>query len=324
MPDARLFELAGQGSLSGDRLAAEVERMLSDDRADRFVQDFSRQWLQLHRLGMFPPDSMLYPEYDLWLESSMQQEVVEYFREVFRANLSIVEFLDSDWTMANPRLCQFYGLESPDSAEFRRVSLTAAPQRGGLLTTGAVLGLTSDGTRHRPVHRGVWLSEVIFGKTPPPPPANVDPIEPNAAEAVKVTIRDRIKAHASTPSCAACHRSIDPLGLAFDEFDAIGQYRTHERVESGRGEDPLVNASGELPDGRRFSNAAEFRKLLVSDRDRFLKAFVEHLSTYALRRLLTVDDQEDIERIVHNARMQEYRLQDIVRSVAISDLLRKR
>ena len=324
MPDARLFELAGQGSLSGDRLAAEVDRMLSDDRADRFVQDFSRQWLQLHRLGMFPPDSKLYPEYDLWLESSMQQEVVEYFREVFRANLSIVEFLDSDWTMANPRLCQFYGLESPDSAEFRRVSLTAAPQRGGLLTTGAVLGLTSDGTRHRPVHRGVWLSEVIFGKTPPPPPANVDPIEPNAAEAVKVTIRDRIKAHASTPSCAACHRSIDPLGLAFDEFDAIGQYRTHERVESGRGEDPLVNASGELPDGRGFSNAAEFRRLLVSDRDRFLKAFVEHLSTYALRRVLTVDDQEDIERIVHNARMQEYRLQDIVRSVATSDLLRKR
>lgn len=324
MPDGTLFQRAEQGELHGDVLAAEVDRMLADTRTDRFVQDFSRQWLQLHRLGMFPPDEKLYPQYDLWLESSMQQEVIEYFREVFRANLSIDEFLDSNWTMANPRLCEFYGLEPTDTASFRRVNLPLQTHRGGLLTTGAILGLTSDGTRHRPVHRGVWLSETILGRTPPPPPANVDPIEPNAADAVKVTIRDRIRAHANSPNCAACHRTIDPLGLAFDEFDAIGQWRTHERVESGQGADPPVDPSGELPDGRTFRNAAEFRRLLVDDHDRFLRAFVEHLSTYALRRVLTVDDQDHIDDIVQSAAMQGFRLRDIVRTVALSDLLRKR
>jgi hypothetical protein len=189
---------------------------------------------------------------------------------------------------------------------------------------GAILGLTSDGTRHRPVHRGVWVSEAIFGKTPPPPPANVDPIEPNPPDTPKATIRQRIEAHAQNANCAACHRNIDPLGLAFDQFDAIGQWRTHERVDKGQGDDPPVNASGKLADGREFADAAQFKHLLLDDRDRFLHAFVEHLCTYGLRRVLTLDDREDIQSIVDTAKQKQYRLKDIIRAVAVSEFFQKR
>lgn len=324
MPDETLLESAERGSLSGDGLKAQVNRMIADPKIDRFINDFPRQWLQLHRLGMFPPDGKLYPDYDVWLEASMHEEVIQYFREVFRNNLPVDAFIRSDWTMANPRLCEFYGLETPKTSGFQRVALRPEDHRGGLLTTGAILGLTSDGTRHRPVHRGVWVSEAIFGKTPPPPPANVDPIEPNPPDSPKATIRQKIEAHASNASCAACHRNIDPLGLAFDQFDAIGQWRTHERVEKGTGGDPPVNPSGLLPDGRAFSDAEEFKLLLLEDRDQFLQAFVEHLCTYALRRVLTVDDRQAIEAITQEAKRNHYQLKDIIRVVASSDLIRKR
>ncbi|MGE0605861.1 MAG: DUF1592 domain-containing protein [Pirellulales bacterium] len=324
MPDQALFDAARDTGLNGAGLAAQVDRMLADARIDRFIEDFPRQWLQLHRLGMFPPDGNLYPDYDVWLEASMHEEVTRFFREVFANNLSVDAFLASDWTMANPRLCDFYGLPEPKSSGFQRVPLRAEDHRGGLLTMGAILGLTSDGTRHRPVHRGVWVSEAIFGKTPPPPPANVDPIEPNPPDSPKATIRQKIEAHAKNANCAACHRKIDPLGLAFDQFDAIGQWRTHERVETGTGGDPPVNPSGTMPDGRTFADAEQFKQLLLDDRDRFLEAFVEQLCTYGLRRVLTIDDREDIRFIVEEAKQKQYRLRDIVRAVALSDLFQKR
>ena len=324
MPDAKLVEAAKAGQLKGAALKAQVNRMLADAKISRFIDDFPRQWLQLHKLGMFPPDKKLFPDYEVWLEASMREEVVHYFREVLEKNLPVDAFLQSNWTMANARLSAFYGLPEPKLAGFQRVALPASANRGGLLTMGAILGLTSDGTRHRPVHRGVWISEAIFGKSPPPPPANVDPIEPNPPDQPKATIRQKLEAHAKDANCAACHRNIDPLGLAFDQFDAIGQWRTHEHVGKGTGANPPVNAAGTLPDGRPFRDAAQFKQLLLTDRDRFLKAFVEHLCTYGLRRVLTVDDREAVQSIVEEAKRGQYRLKDIVRAVAVSDLFQKR
>ena len=324
MPDDALFTAARNGNLNGDGLTKEVDRILTDSRTNRFIDDFSRQWLQLHRVGMFPPDKKLYPTYDDWLETSMREEPVEYFREMLTKNLPIEHFLDSDWTMANARLCDFYGLPEAETGGFQRVALKPDDHRGGLLTMGAVLGLTSDGTRHRPVHRGVWLSEAIFNRTPPPPPANVDPIEPIPPQGNKITIRQRIEAHAKNTSCAACHRNIDPLGLAFDQYDAIGQWRTREQVPTGVGEDPLVDASGVMPDGRAFTDSDQFKRLLLEDRDKVAQAFIEHLCTYALRRVLTVDDRDDINMIEEEAKKNDYRVKDIVRAVALSELMRKR
>ena len=324
IPDNTLFSRANEGKLNGLELDKQVDRMLSDGRIERFVDDFSRQWLQLHRVGMFPPDKKLYPKYDDWLETSMAHEPVEFFRELLRNNLPIESLLDSEWTMANARLCDFYGLPEPTKQGFQRVSLKPEHNRGGLLTMGGVLGLTSDGTRHRPVHRGVWLSETIFNKTPPPPPANVDPIEPVPPQGEKITIRQRMEAHTRDPNCAACHKSIDPLGLAFDQYDAIGQWRTHEHIPTGVGKNPPVDASGTLTDGRTFNGSVEFKELLLDDRDRFARAFIEHLCTYALRRVLTVDDKEDVSNILSEAKKKNYQIKDIVRAVAVSDILRKR
>jgi len=324
MPDDALFTAAKDGTLKGGNLKQTVNRMLSDDRINRFIDDFSRQWLQLHRVGMFPPDKKLYPGYDDWLEISMRNEPVEYFRELLIKNHAIESLLDSNWTMANARLCDFYGLPEPKTGGFQRVALKPEDHRGGLLTMGAVLGLTSDGTRHRPVHRGVWISETIFNKTPPPPPANVDPIEPVPPTGNKITIRQRIEAHAQNANCAACHRTIDPLGLAFDQYDAIGQWRTHEHMPTGVGPNPLVNASGIMPDGRKFADSVQFKHLLLEERDTIARAFIEHLCTYALRRVLTVDDRDDLDLIAAEAKKNQYRVKDIVRAVAQSDLIRKR
>jgi mono/diheme cytochrome c family protein len=324
MPDDALFASAKGGKLSGDTLNSEVDRMLADGKTSRFIDDFVRQWLQLHRVGMFPPDKKLYPTYDAWLEESMRSEPVEFFREMFVKNMTIDSFIESDWTMANARLCDFYGLPEPKGMGFERIALKPENQRGGLLTMGAVLGLSSDGTRHRPVHRGVWLSEAIFNKTPPPPPANVDPIEPVPPKSPKVTIRQRLATHAQNANCASCHQGIDPLGFAFEQYDAIGQWRTRELVGSGTGEDPLVDPTGVLPDGRAFTDARHFKQRVLEDRDKFVKAFIEQLCTYGLRRVLTVDDAEDIQLIVHEAKKNDFRIKDIVRAVALSNLMRKR
>jgi hypothetical protein len=324
MPDDALSIAAKDGALKGDRLAKEVDRMLADGKTSRFIDDFARQWLQLNRVGMFPPDKKLYPTYDAWLEESMRSEPVEFFREMFSKNLPLDGFIDSQWTMANPRLCEFYGLPEPKSGTFQRVSLKPEDRRGGLLTMGAVLGLTSDGTRHRPVHRGVWLSEVVLGKPPPPPPANVPAIEPPTPQSAKATLRQKIEAHRSDANCAACHAKIDPLGLAWDNYDAIGQWRTREKVPAGVGEDPLIDPSGTMPDGRTFKDAAEFKRLLLEDRDEVALAFIEHLCTYGLRRALTFDDQDDLKAIQAESKKNGYCIKDIIRAVALSDLIRKR
>ena len=324
MPDNGLLAAGKSGTLKAEGLKKEVDRMLADSKANRFVEDFTRQWLQLHRVGMFPPDKKLYPNYDAWLEESMRAEPVEFFREMFAKNISIDGFIHADWTVANARLCDFYGLPEPKSSGFQRVSLKPEDHRGGLLTMGAVLGLTSDGTRHRPVHRGVWVSEAIFGKTPPPPPANVSAIEPSPPESPKATLRQKIEAHRNNANCAACHAKIDPLGLAWDNYDAIGQWRTLEKVAQGRGADPMIDPSGLMPDGRAFKDANDFKRLLLEDHEKVARAFIEHLCTYALRRVLTVDDQEDLKAIEAEAKKNQFRVKDIVRAVALSDLIRKR
>lgn len=325
MPDPQLLKAAGSGMLSEPEvLRAQVARMMTDSKIDRFTDSFPRQWLQLSRVGMFPPDQKLYPDYDQWLEQSMILETKHYFAEMFRENLPLAEFLDSDWTMLNPRLSYHYGLPIPNTADFQRVSLRPEDHRGGILTHGSVLSLTSDGTRHRPVHRGVWVSEAILGKTPPPPPANVDAIEPNPVTEPKATIRMQLAAHMADPNCAGCHAKIDPLGFAFDNYDAIGRWRDVEIVQEGTGKNPLVDASGKLPNGLDFDGPVAFKSLLARETDEFARSFVEKLANYALRRAMTVDDQPQISEIVARAKTNDYRMRDLIEGFVTSNLFLKR
>ena len=325
MPDEPLFEAARSGTLSKpDVLGAQLARMFNDSKIDRFTESFPRQWLQLHKVGLFPPDPELYPDYDKWLEKSMVLESTGFFAEVFKSDLSLREFLASDWTMLNPRLAMHYNLPPLAASGLQRVTLRPEEHRGGLLTQASVLMLTSDGTRHRPVHRGVWVSEAIFGRTPPPPPPNVEPLAPTPSKAPKATIRMQLEAHDTHTTCASCHRKIDPLGFAFDNFDAMGRWRTEEWVPAGQGQNPPVNATGVLPDGRAYKGPDEFKQLLVQDLDKFAEAFVEQLATYALRRVMTIDDAAQIKAIAQASKKDDYKLRKVIENLVMSDLFQKR
>ncbi|WP_437221643.1 DUF1592 domain-containing protein [Planctomicrobium sp. SH661] len=325
LPDDELLQTARDGTLhEPEVLRSQLKRMFADARIARFTKSFPFQWLQLAKVGMFPPDEKLYPDYDPWLETSMTLETTAYFDEVFQQNLPILEFLDSNWSMVNPRLTLHYHLPQLSSTEFQRVQFRPEDRRGGILTHASVLSLTSDGTRHRPVHRGVWLSETIWGETPSPPPPNIEPIEPTPAESPKATIRQKLEAHVSHASCAACHRKIDPLGFAFNNYDAIGRWQTHEVTASGTGESPPIDASGTLADGRPFQNADDFKQLVLSNSERFVEAFVEKLAVYSLRRVMTVDDQEQIRTIARQAQERGARLQDVIECLVLSDLFQMR
>ncbi len=325
MPDETLLSAAETGTLREPKnLRAQLKRMLADPKIERFTESFPKQWLQLHQVGMFAPDSKLYPDYDLWLEKSMTLETTRYFREVFANNLPVTAFLDSDWTMLNPRLSRHYDIPIPQKSGFHRVSLRPEHRRGGLLTHGSVLSLTSDGTRHRPIHRGVWISEAIFGVTPTPPPPNVEPLEPAERNAPKTTIRRQIEAHATDKNCATCHKKLDPLGFAFENYDAIGRWRTAEVVSEGKGENPAVDASGVMPDGRKFAGVEEFKQLLASEPEPFIDALIENLATYALRRTMTIDDRKELRAITERSADSGYHIGDLIENLVLSDLFLSR
>ncbi len=328
MPDDELFSLAQQGKLR-DRavLAQQFQRMIADPRAARFSDSFATQWLRLRKVGMFQPDKKLYPDYDKALENSMLAETKLFFREVLDRGLTLREFLNSDWSMLNELLAKHYGVEAAfaaakqrenSSGEFVRVAFSPEAHRGGLLTQASILSLTSDGVRHRPVHRGVWLSEAIFGKSPPPPPANVDPIPTNPT-GPKSTLRQKLEAHIHDARCAACHSRIDHLGLAFENFDAIGRWRTEE-VTDGVGANPQVVSSGKFPDGREYRNADEFKQLLLKDLDTFNHAVLEKLAIYGLRRTMTFTDRDELKKIAAVSKAKDYRLKDLVEALVCSDL----
>ena len=324
-PDDALRTLAGAGRLHDEAtLRSEVRRMLADPRAAAFAEAFPRQWLQLRRVGMFAPDKALYPDYDDYLQKSMIAETTSFFHEVLAKNLSLRNFLDSDWTMLNQRLALHYGIAGVTGEAMQRVSLKPEDHRGGLMTQAAVLGLTSDGTRHRPVHRGKWLSESILGRPVPPPPANVPAIKAAQAAAPKTSLRDKLAAHLENASCAACHRKIDPLGLAFENYDAIGRWRTEETVRDGSGANPKVDASGELSDGRRFADVNAFKKLMLDDTDKFAAAFTEKLATFAMRRVMTFSDRAELQRIAATSKADDYRLSTLIEIFVTSALFQRR
>jgi hypothetical protein len=332
MPDPELLSLAAQGKLHDKaELSKQVARMLKDERSARFADAFSTQWLRLRKVGMFQPDKKLYPDYDKTLENSMINETKCFFREVLDGGLTLREFLDSDWSMMNELLARHYGLgdayatarqNAKSDAEFIRVALQPDSHRGGLLTQASILSLTSDGVRHRPVHRGVWVSESIFGKSPPSPPANVNPIPTNPT-GPKATLREKLEAHIHDATCAACHAKIDPLGLAFENYDAIGRWRTEE-VTDGVGANPKVTAAGKLPDGREYANAEEFKKLLLHDLDAFNLTFIDKLATYGIRRSMSFSDRADLKTIAAASKAKDYCLRDVIEAFVCSDLFQRR
>ncbi|TWT98733.1 DUF1592 domain-containing protein [Neorhodopirellula pilleata] len=312
MPDEDLLRLARDKSLSDpQKLHQQARRMLDDPRSDAFVEDFLDSWLTLRDLGSAPPDRGQFNDYYRYdLETAMRRETFFFTRHILDHNRPITEFIHADYTYVNDALAKLYQIPFDGSHEFERVPL-ADRRRGGLLGHASVLTVSANGFDTSPVVRGVWLLENVLGTPPTPPPPDVEPLDPDTRGAK--TIRDQLRKHRETASCYDCHRKIDPLGFALENYDAIGRWRNQYDRKA------KIDASGELPDGQSFENAAEL-KLILANRDRQLtRALTEKLLTYATGRPMTITDRPWLDRIVEENLESGNGMKDLVLAVILSE-----
>jgi mono/diheme cytochrome c family protein len=346
MPDEELLNLAERKELSQPAtLRAQVERMLKDKRAAAFTENFVAQWLGLRDIDATLPSHILYPEYDELLKASMLRETYLFFDELLKDDLSLTNFIASDFSMLNGRLARHYGIKlSPRRAgdsgrdmgewEFRKVKLPPESHRGGVLTMASVLKVTANGTYTSPILRGAWVLDRILGTPPPRPPEGLAAVEPDIRGAT--TIRQQLAKHRQVESCASCHAKIDPPGFALESFDVIGGWREHYRT-SGNGkpvtldgrrmpylQGPKVDPGDVLTDGQRFANIDEFRQLLLNERDQIARALTTRLVTYATGGASQDGDCAEIDAIVARVRERNYGLRSLVHEVVHSKLFREK
>lgn len=333
LPDAELIKLARTGKLQ-EELSSQVERMLRDPKAAAFTKNFTGQWLSLRDLDFTEPDPKLYPEYDELLRISMAKETELFFQEALNRDLSVVNFVDSDFTFLNHRLAAHYFIDGIEGQNFRKVQLPAGSPRGGLLTQASILKVTANGTYTSPVLRGAWVLDRILGEPSSPPPDNVGSVEPDTRGAS--TIREQLAKHRNVASCAACHRRIDPPGFALENFDPIGGYRNKYRTMSRDGGHPgikrapftwewvrfrmgpLVDATGNMHTGEPFGDVREFKKLVARDPDQLTRNLARKLLTYALGRKVGFADRPTIGKIVAETRAKNHGFRSLIHAVVQS------
>jgi len=322
LPDDELLRLAGESRLSKpDVLAAQVTRMLADPRAKSLSTDFAFQWLHLSKLDEITPDRTQFPYASrLYDPRAMFKEELRLFVDsVLRSDQSVFQLLTANYTFLNERLAELYGIETVKGGDFRRVTLDSSA-RYGLLGKGAILMLTAYPNRTSPPVRGAWVLDRLLGAPPPEPPLNVPPFPENRRGQPARTLRARLEQHRANPTCGACHGAMDPLGLALENFNAVGQYRLNDP-------DTLtpIDATGQLPDGTKINGLDDLRQALANRPDhQFAQAFTENLMTYALGRTLDYHDMPTVRRIVRQAGKDDYRFKSIVLGVVTSDAFRKK
>lgn len=343
MPDETLFTLARSGELKKpDVLRAQVERMLKHSKAKSFTENFTGQWLSLRDINATTPDKALYPEFEEQLLWSSVNETQLFFNELLTNNLSVTNFVDSDFAMLNGRLAKHYGIPDVHGVAFRKVPLKPEYHRGGVLTQASILKVTANGTSTSPVLRGVWVLDRIMGRPVPPPPPNVPAVEPDIRGAT--TIREQLAKHRTTQNCAGCHAKIDPPGFALENYDVIGGWRDRYRVVAERKDwvnnrvGPLakylaayqyglgrqVEAGDTLPDGRQFADIAEFKKLLLTHPDQIARCLTQKLVTYATGQPVGFGDHAAVDRILVEAKKSDYGLRSLVHAVVTSELFRRK
>ena len=334
MPDDELFALAEKGKLH-DRgvLREQVERMLKDPKAERFIVDFTDQWLDLAEIDTTTPDKKLYPEYRLMLHDAMLAETRAFFRELMEKDLSATNVIHSDFAMLNQRLGDHYRIPGVVGSAIRRVPLPADCGRGGFLTQASVLKVTANGTVTSPVRRGAWVQSKILGLPPDPPPPNVPAIEPDVRGTT--TVREMLAKHRSNASCAACHKKIDPPGFALESFDVIGGRQTRYR-SLGEGDSVpkewtgghgvpykwglKVDAAGETADGRAFADIDEFKKLLLEDPRAIARNMVGQLVIYATGAPIGFSDRAAVEKVLAKTADSRYGVRSLIHEIVQSTL----
>ena len=310
IPDAELLELAEQGRLREPAvLNAQVQRLLADPRSQRFSRHFVEQWLGLERIS-----SVSHLAADDPLRGAMLTEPVAYFEEVLKHNLSVMDFLHSDYAVVNERLAAHYRIPEVYGPHFRRVTITPETNRGGLLTSAVIMTINSDGTDSHPLKRGVWMLKRILDDPPPPPPPSVPEVDLTDPEILKMTLKERIINHRNQPACYSCHSRIDPWGIAFEHYDALGAYRTHVKNQP-------VDASSELFNRQTLSGIDGLKRYLLTDRqDQFARAMVHKMLAYALGRPLSFGDSAEIDTLTAQFRQRGDGLNDLVLLIITSDL----
>jgi hypothetical protein len=319
LPDERLLELAESGALADDAVvAAEVERMLADPRAAALVDNFAAQWLFLRDVGAKDPDVFVFRDYDEGLRAAFIEETELFVGSVFRDDRSVLDLIDADYTFLNERLAEHYGIPFIRGTRYRRVTLPPDSHRGGLLGQGSILALTSYPTRTSPVLRGKYVLDNLLASPPPAPPPNVPALDAdNTGERSTVTLREAMAQHRANPECASCHAQMDPIGFAFEHFDAIGRWR-----ESDGG--LAIETRSTLPNGTEIDGLQGVKRLLLSDPERFVSAVTEKLLMYALGRNIQYYDRPTIRAIVHGAAADDYTFEALVRGIVASVPFRMR
>jgi hypothetical protein len=319
MPDAELLELAAQKKLhTPEVLRAQVKRMAADSRARQFVENFVGQWMHVRDFGSVMVDMRQYPKYDDTLRDASLREPYEYFAELLRTDASVVNLLDSDFLVINERLAHHYGIEGVEGDAFRRVPIRPEHRRGGILGMAGLLTYLADGTRTQPVKRGAYILAVLWNTPAPLPPPNVGDLP--VIKGKNLTVRQRLEQHRSVPNCASCHAKIDPLGLALENYDAVGAWRDRQNGEGRKGDqrDPPIDASGVLPDGKEFRDLTEFKQALREQKSKFLKGFSEKLLAYALGRPVGATDRTNLEQVMAEAAKEDNHLQAFLQAVVAS------
>jgi len=321
LPDEELLTLASQSRLARpDVLAAQVSRMLADPRAKSLTDDFAFQWLHVAKLDEITPDRGQFPHASGLLDprETLKEELRLFIDSVLRSDRSVLDLLTADYTFLNERLAMLYGIETVKGSHFRRVTLDNKA-RYGLLGKGAILMLTAYPNRTSPVLRGAWILDRLLGTPPPEPPLNVPSLPENKRGEPAKTLRARLEQHRANATCFACHGVMDPLGLALENFNAVGQYRSSDPDTLGP-----IDTAGQLPDGTPIGGPEDLRRALVAKPDRFVQALTENLLSYALGRRLDYRDMPRVRKVVHAAAGDDYRFKSIVLGVVSSEAFRKR
>ena len=307
-PDDQLLAFAHKGHLRKN-LRQEVGRMLKDSKAESFVENFAGQWLQLRNLDVYQPDKKLFPSFTIELRNDMRRETEMLFAHVIRGNRSALELLAANYSFLNDRLALHYGIKNVQGEHFRPVSLRGT-ERGGILGHASILTITSDPNRTSPVKRGKYVLENILGTPLSPPPPNVPELQ--SAGANTGTLREQMILHRANAVCASCHEKMDPIGFAFENYDAIGRYRTQDNGK-------LIDATGKLATGESFNNATELRHILTTKkRDFFTRCLTEKMLTYALGRGLEYYDKRTVDNIVGRLQKNGYKFNELIDGIVTS------
>ena len=309
-PDRELLTLASTKQLRAPGvLAAQLDRMIRDERARDFVRNFAGQWLTLRKLESFTPNEGQFPDWNEQIRDLSRTETYYLFLYVLRENMSVLRLLDADFSFMNEKLARFYGIPGVQGDKFQLVSLKGQ-KRLGILTHASVLAVTSNPTRTSPVKRGKWILDNVLGTPPPPAPAGVPELD--KAELVG-TLRQQLEQHRANPACASCHKQMDPLGLALENYDAIGRWRTSDRGNP-------IDASGELPTGEKVRNPGDLIRLIRDQKsEQFVRTLTEKLMTYGLGRGLEYYDRCAIDQILAKASKNDYRFQELLLGIITSD-----